>query len=151
LRSGCYVTHDHGFYRRLVNAVNTRLDCVDGLHAAIEVWATVQSCPEPGLAILAVGRRDLSYDLDLPTPLAYAPFDLPGARKVMTAPADWKVTALNDQHAYLRWTDAGSALLNVGDRLALGISHPCTTFDKWRWMPMVDAQYNVVDALVTCF
>jgi D-serine dehydratase len=41
--------------------------------------------------------------------------------------------------------------LAVGDRVVLGISHPCTTFDKWRWMPVVDADYRVVDALVTCF
>jgi D-serine dehydratase len=148
LRSGCYVTHDHGFYKRMVNAVNQRLGCEDGLHPAIEVWATVQSCPEPGLAILAVGRRDLSYDLDLPTPIAYSPR---GGRSLATAPADWTVSALNDQHAYLRWTEAGSALLQVGDRVALGISHPCTTFDKWRWMPVVDADYGVCDALVTCF
>nr|WP_315234626.1 amino acid deaminase [uncultured Albidiferax sp.] len=148
LRSGCYVTHDHGFYKRMVNAVNQRLGCEDGLHPAIEVWASVQSCPEPGLAILAVGRRDLSYDLDLPTPIAYSPR---GGRSIRTAPADWTVSALNDQHAYLRWTDAGSALLQVGDRVALGISHPCTTFDKWRWMPVVDADYGVCDALVTCF
>lgn len=148
LRSGCYVTHDHGFYRRMVSAVDTRLGCTDGLHPAIEVWATVQSCPETGLAILAVGRRDLSYDLDLPTPLAYSPY---GTRTLVTAPADWTISALNDQHAYLRWAEAGSALLQVGDRVALGISHPCTTFDKWRWMPMVDADYGVCDALVTCF
>jgi len=131
-----------------VNAVNQRLGCEDGLHPAIEVWASVQSCPEPGLAILAVGRRDLSYDLDLPTPIAYSPR---GGRSISAAPVDWTVSALNDQHAYLRWADAGSALLQVGDRVALGISHPCTTFDKWRWMPVVDADYGVCDALVTCF
>jgi D-serine dehydratase len=148
LRSGCYVTHDHGFYRRMVHVVNSRLGCADGLHPAIEVWASVQSCPEPGLAILAVGRRDLSFDMDLPTPIAYAPL---GSRAVQQAPADWSISALNDQHAYLRWQDAGSALLRVGDRVALGISHPCTTFDKWRWMPLVDADYQVCDALLTCF
>ena len=39
----------------------------------------------------------------------------------------------------------------VGDLICCGISHPCTTFDKWRWMPIVDDDYRVVDALVTCF
>jgi len=146
LRSGCYVTHDHGFYRRMVAAANLRLGCDNGLQAALEVWALVQSLPEPGLAILAVGRRDLSYDIELPIPIARA---ARGGRAVQAAPADWKISGLNDQHAYLRFD--GDCGLAVGDRIALGISHPCTTFDKWRWMPLVDADYRVVDALVTCF
>lgn len=148
LRSGCYVTHDHGFYKRMVSAVNSRLRCTDGLQAALEVWAAVQSCPEPGLAILAVGKRDLSYDLDLPVPLAFC---RPGDRVIMPAPADWKIGGLNDQHAYLRGSGPKHAALQVGDLVALGISHPCTTFDKWRWMPVVDDNYRVCDALVTCF
>jgi D-serine dehydratase len=148
LRSGCYVTHDHGFYKRMVSAVNSRLHCTDGLQAAMEVWAAVQSCPEPGLAILAVGKRDISYDLDLPVPLAFCK---PASVGVTDAPADWKISALNDQHAYLRGSGAEHAALQVGDLVALGISHPCTTFDKWRWMPVVDENYRVCDALVTCF
>lgn len=148
LRSGCYVTHDHGNYKRLVGSVNARLHESDGLKPAIEVWATVQSCPEPGLAILAVGRRDLSYDLELPIPLSS--ISTPGAAPV-AAPADWKISALNDQHAYLRGSGPEHAALKVGDLVALGISHPCTTFDKWRWMPVVDENYTVCDALVTCF
>lgn len=148
LRSGCYVTHDHGFYKRMVNAVNSRLRCSEGLQAAIEVWAAVQSCPEPGLAILAVGKRDISYDLDLPVPLSFCPA---ANAAPVAAPQDWKITALNDQHAYLRGTGPEHAALQVGDLVALGISHPCTTFDKWRWMPVVDERYTVCDALVTCF
>jgi D-serine dehydratase len=148
LRSGCYVTHDHGFYQRMVSAVNSRLGCSDGLQAAIEVWAAVQSCPETGLVILAVGKRDISYDLDLPVPLAFCQ---PGGQTVADAPADWKISGLNDQHAYLRGSGPEHAALKVGDLVALGISHPCTTFDKWRWMPVVDDSYTVCDALVTCF
>lgn len=148
LRSGCYVTHDHGFYKRMVNAVNSRLHCSGGLQAAMEVWASVQSCPEPGLVILAVGKRDISYDLDLPVPLGFCK---PGDRAITDAPADWKISGLNDQHAYLRGAGPEHAALQVGDLVALGISHPCTTFDKWRWMPVVDENYMVCDALVTCF
>jgi D-serine dehydratase len=149
LRSGCYVTHDHGHYRRLVAAVQRRLGCAQGLEAALEVWALVQSLPEPGLAILAAGRRDVSYDIEMPIPVAHAPRAARGPRELRATPPDWKVTGLNDQHAYLRFD--GDAGLAVGDRIVLGISHPCTTFDKWRWMPVVDADYRVVDALVTCF
>ena len=149
LRSGCYVTHDHGFYKRFVAVVNERCGCADGLQSALEVWATVQSQPEPGLAIVAVGRRDLSFDIELPIPIARA---ARGARTPSASPASWRITGLNDQHAYLRWdgADAASAPA-VGERIGLGISHPCTTFDKWQWMPIVDDDYRVVDALVTHF
>ncbi|EWS63988.1 hypothetical protein Y695_02776 [Hydrogenophaga sp. T4] len=39
----------------------------------------------------------------------------------------------------------------LGETVASGISHPCTTFDKWRWMPVVDDTYRVVDAVTTWF
>ncbi len=146
LRSGCYVTHDHGNYKRFVNVVESRLGCARGesLRPALEVWALVQSCPEPGLAILAVGRRDLSFDIEMPIPFARA---ARGAMVTRSVPASWKVSGLNDQHAYLRWdaAEAGQAPA-VGERVGLGISHPCTTFDKWHWMPIVDDDYRVVDA-----
>ncbi len=150
LRSGCYVTHDHGFYRRMVDAVEQRCDCSDTLRPALEVWAAVQSRPEPGLAIVAVGKRDISFDLEMPIPFARA---ARGALAPQSVPASWKVTGLNDQHAYLRW-DVPSDDANapaVGERIGLGISHPCTTFDKWRWMPVVENDYRVVDAVTTAF
>jgi D-serine dehydratase len=145
LRSGCYVTHDHGLYRRLVSAAERRLGCGNGLQGALEVWANVLSVPEPGLAILGVGRRDVSYDIEMPLPIRFAPRI---AEQPVRAPPDWTVASLNDQHAYLRC--AGSEP-DVGDRVGLGVSHPCTTFDKWRWMPVVDERYVVVDAITTAF
>ena len=149
LRSGCYVTHDQGHYKRLVHAVNARLGCSDaqGLRAALEVWARVQSLPEAGLAILAVGKRDISFDLGMPMPLATC---ARASRERVPAPEAWSVSKLNDQHAYLQLGD-GAHGLEIGDRVCLGLSHPCTTFDKWRWMPIVDEGYTVVDAIVTCF
>ena len=149
LRSGCYITHDHGFYKRMVSAVNQRCACVDGLRQAMEVWAVVQSRPEPSLAILAVGKRDISFDLELPVPIARA---ARGSRSSSDVPTSWKVTGLNDQHAYLRWdaTDEATAP-EVGDRVGLGISHPCTTFDKWHWMPVVENDYRVSDAVAMHF
>ncbi|MDZ7814147.1 MAG: alanine racemase [Ideonella sp.] len=149
LRSGCYLTHDDGHYQRLVHVANRRMGCADGegLRAALRVWTLVQSCPEPGLVILNAGKRDASIDMGLPTPVAWAPA---GAREAQAAPAGWSLSAMNDQHAYLRLAD-GAPTLQVGDRVALGISHPCTTFDKWRWMPVVDEQFNVVDAISTLF
>jgi len=151
LRSGCYVTHDHGFYKRMVSAVDERLgcDCGESLRPAMEVWATVQSRPEPGLAILAVGKRDISFDLSMPVPIARA---ARGMLEAQAVPTGWKITALNDQHAYLRWDAAEEAQAPaVGDRVGLGISHPCTTFDKWHWMPVVEENYRVSDAVAMHF
>jgi D-serine dehydratase len=147
LRSGCYVTHDDGNYRRLVSAVNRRLGCDRGLEAALEVWTVVQSMPEPGLALLTGGRRDLSYDIEMPVPVRWCPA---GSGQPQPTPTAWKISGMNDQHAHLRFAD-GAGALKVGDRVALGISHPCTTFDKWRWMAVIDDDGQVVDALITCF
>jgi D-serine dehydratase len=160
LRSGCYITHDDGFYKRLGHLVDERLathglkdqawPCGGGLQAALEVWCTVQSRPEPHLAILNAGKRDLSFDMGLPTPLRWSPA---GSTTVHDAPAGWRITQLNDQHAYLDMGDHdhSTPALQVGDRVALGISHPCTTFDKWRWMPLVADDGQIVGAITTRF
>lgn len=150
LRSGCYVTHDHGNYRRFLQNVEQREGLDASLRPALTVWAMVQSVPEPGLALLTCGRRDISYDLEMPIPVQLA---RRGERTAVDAPAGWSVSALNDQHAYLRFDaaagDAGAP--RVGDRVALGISHPCTTFDKWRWMPLVEDDGAVTGAISTRF
>jgi len=146
LRSGCYVTHDHGNYKRYMAAMDTRLGCGHGLRSALQVWAMVQSVPEPGLAILTAGKRDVSYDIEMPISAEWC---RRGQSKPVPAPASWKVSAMNDQHAYLRF--GPDAAPQVGDLVGLGISHPCTTFDKWRWMAVVDERYDVVDAIVTYF
>jgi D-serine dehydratase len=147
LRSGCYVTHDHGHYRQLVQQVNRRCACSESLRPALQLWTCVQSLAEPGLAILTAGRRDVGFDMGLPQPIGHA---AAGTRQLAAADPGWRISALNDQHAYLRM-DADSAALAVGDRVVLGISHPCTTFDKWHWMPIVDSAMNVVDAVTIHF
>lgn len=147
LRSGCYITHDQGHYRRYLQLVEQREGLPSSLLPALEVWALVQSVPETGLALLSCGRRDISSDIEMPLPQRWAPR---GERTAQAAPAQWKVSALNDQHAYLRFDPQG-AVPAVGDRVALGLSHPCTTFDKWRWMPLVDDAYTVCGAIHTCF
>lgn len=151
LRSGCYITHDHGFYEGMVAGVERRIGCDAGesLRAALEVWALVQSRPEPGLAILGVGKRDISFDLAMPRPIARAAH---GSLQPQGVPTGWAITALNDQHAYLRWDAADESLAPVvGERIGLGISHPCTTFDKWHWMPIVEADYRISDAVTMHF
>lgn len=150
LRSGCYVTHDHGNYQRFLRLVEQREGLDASLRPALTVWAMVQSVPEPGLALLTCGRRDISYDLEMPIPVNVA---RRGTRTVAGVPAGWSIGALNDQHAYLRFgaDDAAELRPHVGDRIELGISHPCTTFDKWRWMPIVEDDGRVSGAIHTVF
>jgi D-serine deaminase-like pyridoxal phosphate-dependent protein len=127
VRSGAYLTHDDGLYAR-----TSPLRAA--LQPALQVWAQVVSRPEPALAVLTMGRRDVSFDQDLPVPLGLA-----GSA----------VTKLNDQHAYLRLGDGDH--VEVGDWLGFGISHPCTVFDKWQLIPEVDADDRVVGLIRTFF
>ena len=96
----------------------------------MHVWARVVSRPEPGLALLDAGKRDVPFDEGLPEPQLAA--DALGGP---ARPLAGEITAVNDQHAFLRLTP-GTAL-GVGHVVRLGLSHPCTAFDKWRWIPMV--------------
>lgn len=144
LRSGCYLTHDAGMYAELslLSSTNDR----SGLMPALEIWGRILSRPEPDLAIADFGRRDVSYDAGLPVPHTIV-------QRRGNVPIEVRdrlsVTGLNDQHAYVR-VDTGTAL-GVGDLIGCGISHPCTTFDKWRVIPVVDDDYTVVGAVHTYF
>ena len=153
LRSGCYVTHDSGFYNRMLEGVKARSGAAwqsrPGLQPALEVWSRVQSCPEPGLAILTMGKRDASFDLDMPiVSKRYRPGTDTAPQPV---PESWKIANMNDQHAYLRFSVDGDAAPQVGDLVGCGISHPCTTFDKWRALFTVDDDYRVTGAIRTFF
>jgi D-serine dehydratase len=150
LRSGCYITHDHGHYRRYLQLLEQREGLQDSLVPALEVWTMVQSVPEPGLAFLSCGRRDISYDIELPMPQRLARAGVRRMEEVLATPADWRITALNDQHAYLAFDPSGLVPC-VGDRVVLGLSHPCTTFDKWRWMVIAEDDGTVSGAIHTCF
>jgi len=153
LRSGCYVTHDSGFYNRMLEGVKARSGAAwqsrPGLQPALEVWSRVQSCPEPGLALLTMGKRDASFDLEMPiVSKRYRPGTDAAPQPV---PASWKIANMNDQHAYLRFPVDGDAAPQVGDLVGCGISHPCTTFDKWRALFTVDDDYRVTGAIRTFF
>lgn len=150
LRPGCYVTHDVGAYREAQAKILERNPIArqmrSGLVPALHIWAYVQSRPEPEKAIVTMGKRDAAFDSGLPTPALHY---RPGNTAPKTVPPGWQVSKMMDQHAYLQ-ISAGDDL-RVGDMLAFDISHPCLTFDKWRTLPLVDAQYQVVDVIQTFF
>ena len=148
IRPGCYLVHDHGVYAR-----NTD----DGdlsrprLLPAMEIWARVLSTPEPGLALADAGRRDISSDAGMPIPLAI----VRNGRRERPHP-EVTVTGFNDQHTFLSLptenAPASSGLVpQTGDALVLGISHPCTTIDKWRAIALVDDDDGIVGAVSTIF
>ncbi len=146
LRSGCYITTDDGGYRTTQEAArrDPHRAWKGELKPALEAWTYVQSRPEPGLALLAMGKRDVPYDAGLPRPLRlFRPGE--GFREIGKA----EIYALNDQHAYVRLDPASD--WQVGDLVSSGISHPCTAFDKWRLLPVVDDEYTVIDGVLTFF
>ncbi len=146
LRSGCYISHDAHHYEAAFRRMTERqvLTPIAGaLENALEIWASVQSRPEPERAYANLGKRDVSYDIDLPYVLAARR----GDNSLVGAEAH--VLKLSDQHAHLSLPE--SSPLRFGDRLGFGISHPCTTFDKWRFLFEVDEDDMVVDIIATMF
>lgn len=134
LRSGCYVTHDHGIYDRTSPLGSGRGSGV--LVPAFELRASVLSQPEEGLVVVGFGRREAPTDDRLPVVLGVAG---EGPGRDVSA---WQVTGVNDHHAFLR-VPAGTVLA-PGTVLRLGISHPCGAFDRWRRLPLVDPGGRVV-------
>ncbi|MCW0214229.1 MAG: amino acid deaminase [Pseudonocardia sp.] len=131
LRSGAYLVHDDGFYRGISPFARPTGPGAGGspFRSAMHAWARVVSVPEPGLALLDAGKRDVPYDEGLPEPQLLAD-SLGGPATPLTG----EITAVNDQHAFLRT----QVPVRVGQVVRLGLSHPCTAFDKWQWIPVVE-------------
>ena len=145
IRAGAYLAHDDGFYREispLSRGAGTPL------RSAMHGWARVVSHPEPDLSLLDAGKRDLPYDEGMPEPQTVR--TEAGVRSLAGTGA--RVGKLNDQHAFL--TGAGD-LAPVGAVVRLGLSHPCTAFDKWTLIPVLDdvdsPAPRVVDLVRTYF
>ncbi|MBO0720673.1 MAG: alanine racemase [Blastocatellia bacterium] len=148
VRSGCYVTHDHQQYQKKQEAWLARSGSEDlpRFIPGLELWGCIQSVPQSDRAILNFGKRDVSYDLGLPQPLfAYTEGKPAGEGRRVKA----QITTLNDQHAYLDFDSEDR--FEIGELVCCGISHPCTCFDKWQVIPVVDDDYNVIDLYRTFF
>jgi D-serine dehydratase len=142
LRSGCYLTHDHGIYRRTSPLDGRGTPTGPRLQPAFELLASVLSRPEPSLVIVGFGRRDAPFDDQLPVVLGryghdYRRSDAPGVR----------VTKLNDQHAYLQVPE--NLQVHLGEVWSFGISHPCGAFDRWPAIPLVDHGHQITGAVTT--
>jgi D-serine dehydratase len=151
LRSGCYLPHDAGLYDARLQEIRARSGCEakpsGAPQNALEIWCYVLSVPERGRAILGAGRRDFGHDAGPPVPIKQF---RPGTDRIpRTVGPGATVTGINDQHTHLTFTDAIDC--RVGDLVGLGISHPCTTFDKWRVLYVVNDMYTVLSAMQTFF
>jgi D-serine dehydratase len=151
IRSGCYLSHDHGIYAHDFPSLQERLgpdlaERLGRLQPALHLWAMVQSQPEPGRALLTLGKRDAGHDAGLPVPVLRKPAQ---SDQLIALDANWRIDKMNDQHAYLHVP--GGQSVQVGDLICLGISHPCTTFDKWRELFVVDDDWTVIDSIHTFF
>jgi len=143
LRSGCYVTHDEGIYARSTPRRRGVTDAPD-LRPALTIWGQVTSQPEESLAIVTMGKRDVAYDEGLPVPRLRGSNAIGEGVPLSGA----EVVELNDQHAYLRFDPATA--LRPGEWVGFGISHPCSMFDRWSAIPVVEDGV-VVDVLQTFF
>ncbi|MDT0409255.1 MULTISPECIES: amino acid deaminase [Streptomyces] len=143
LRSGAYVSHDDGHYKHLTPF--NRVPDEGALHPAFRLWAQVVSRPSAEQAFVNAGKRDAAYDLDLPEAQAVRDArtgEVRGAGGIA-------VSGLSDQHGWVRTEP--EAALEVGDWLGMGLSHPCTSFDKWQLIPVATADGTVTDYVRTFF
>jgi D-serine deaminase-like pyridoxal phosphate-dependent protein len=138
LRSGGYVSHDHIGYENMYPFMGAPDS--QRFYPALELWARVLSVPEADLAMLNYGKRDAGNDLHNPLPI------LKLGKKLEAFKGE--IEKLNDQHAFMKITPGTVA---VGDIIGCGISHPCTNFDKWRLLPLVNDNYDVIDLIHTHF
>jgi D-serine dehydratase len=150
LRPGCYLTHDVGVYRDAQERIKHRNPVAKQLESslmpALQLWAYVQSVPEKEKAILGLGKRDAAFDAGLPKPALHY---RPGEPKPKEVPNAWVLTKMMDQHAFMQIPPGAD--VRVGDMIGLDISHPCLTFDKWKYLAMVDPEYRVIDVVETFF
>ena len=154
LRGACYFTGDHGHYARALQAVDQR-SAVAGnsklgmqgrdIRPALELVSYVQSLNDPGVAIITMGLRDMASDLGFPIPLRH----YREGRLLGDCGTDWRIAKSNDQHCYMHYPINSD--IAVGDIFSFGISHPCTTFDKWRLFYRVNDTFDVIDAHETFF
>ncbi|MEU0658490.1 alanine racemase [Streptomyces lavendulocolor] len=142
LRSGCYIAHDDGFYRWM-SPFSRDAGAGGSLRPALRAWARVTSRPEPGLALVTAGKRDLSFDAWPPEPQLVRGSD--GATRELR---DCVIKEINDQHAFIRLAPGNT--MEVGDWAGIGLAYPCTAFDKWQLIPVTRGE-TVVDFVRTFF
>ncbi len=154
VRGGAFLALDHGFYRRRALDMDKRgklalpggkTGSASGFKPGLELWAAVQSLPDPRVAIMGMGMRDLPYDIELPIPLQR----FRDGRLVEDLGSGWKMTKSNDQHCYVEYPEGAD--IRIGDIISFGISHTSTAFDKWDVVWRIADDFRVTGAVKTFF
>lgn len=120
VRAGIYAFSDVG----QIALGNATIDST-----AVRVIATVVSHPEPGRACMDAGSKSLGTDL---VPASAHRDEYPGHGLIVNAPG-WRITALSEEHGWLRWVGDGKPTeLPVGTRLEIIPNHACMAFAMLR-------------------
>ena len=147
LRSGCYLTHDSGIYERVSPLADTRrrtwVPAGDGAVGA-------RCCPGPSRSSPSSGSASATCRSTSICPIAADRAHAAPAMSVRAERTARRSVELNDQHAYARGR-AGPDARAWATWCGCGLSHPCTAFDKWRVIPVLDDEDRVIDAIATFF
>ena len=155
LRPGSFIAYGHGHYENKISHLRKR-NLISKLskknniffQPSITLWSHVISIKDKGIAIINFGKRDVSFDLGNPIPLnIYRNSKI--LKEFKNIPNNLKIFKLNDQHAFLKFNK--NIKLNIGDLISFGVSHPCITFDKWRYFYIIDKKFYIIDIHKTFF
>ena len=133
------VTHDHGLYAK----TTPFLSSPPRASSRPRSRSGPRFCPHPNPGSPSSAPADGTFPSTRGCQCHFGARRTDGATRPL---ADALIDGLNDQHAYLR-----GARVAPGELVRLGISHPCTAFDRWRVIPVVDDDYRVADLLDTYF
>jgi D-serine dehydratase len=154
IRPGSYAISDKGVYevsqKKLMKRSELARSIGSGLQSALEIWAYVQSVPEPGFAVVGMGKRDVAFNTGLPQPVLYhrpAPYSRTDNTSPVALKSGWETFDVMDMHSLIRFPK--DIDLKPGDILAFSTSHPNLTMDKWRSVCIVDDDYRVIDTMQT--
>ena len=155
LRPGSFIAYGHGYYEKKINNLKKRniIKSVSDKNKfffkpSLLLWSHVLSINDNGIAIVNFGKRDVSFDLGNPIPInVYR--NNKKYRNNETKPNNLNVFKLNDQHAFLKYNN--KIKLNIGDLISFGISHPCITLDKWKYVFLINSKFEVIDVYQTFF
>jgi D-serine deaminase-like pyridoxal phosphate-dependent protein len=146
-RTGCRTVEEAVDVARAVAASpRLRLAGVTGYEGGLpDVEAATGFLDEMATAVHALAAADLLPDDVIVSAGGSAYFDV-AARGLARLAVPLAVTALNDHHGFVAGTG-----LEPGDLIGFGISHPCTAFEKWPVIPVVEDDYTVSDLIRTYF
>ncbi|MDA9749185.1 hypothetical protein N9U75_03430, partial [Pelagibacteraceae bacterium] len=155
LRPGSFIAYGHGYYEKKINNLRKRNLLTSILKKnntffkpSLLLWAHVISINESGLAIINFGKRDASFDLGNPIPInVYRNKKI--FKKIKYKSNNLSIYKLNDQHAFLKYNN--KLKLNIGDLISFGVSHPCITLDKWRYIYLINSNHDIIDIYKTFF